>query len=82
MGTRQPIRLTMNGDGTGALQIGDSDLTNVAQRVDLQFEAGRPADVTVHLTTAVGEAAGEATIRLPDETHEALIALGWTPPQA
>lgn len=74
------IRLTM-GAGRGCLEVGGVDLSNSARAVDLHFKAGGLPEVTVVLSVLEGEIEGEASVRLPEETRAALIALGWTPPQ-
>jgi len=54
------------------------------------FDVHAPADsIPVVTLTLMGAgalrlllAAGAADVRIPDETREALVALGWTPPQS
>ena len=68
----------------GGVRIGGHDVTNAVTA----FNVYAPADgLPVVTMTMVGAGAlrlllgnGAAEVRIPDETRQALVALGWTPP--
>lgn len=64
----------------GLLEVGGADITRATRSVDIHVDAVDIPQVTVGLVVIEAEFDGRATIRLPDETRAALIALGWTPP--
>lgn len=74
------IHITM-GAGQGRFEVGGHDLSTVTRAITLRFEAGGVPEITAELAVLDGDIDGEATVRIPAKTREALIALGWTPPQ-
>lgn len=75
------FKLTSNGF-RGRLEIDGVDLSDAVRAVTVRHEVDNLPTVTVELCLFTGDVNGsEAIAHLPDETRDALIALGWTPPQ-
>jgi hypothetical protein len=76
-------RVVLRGDGTGSVVVDGHDLSAAVQTVDVHMTAGRKPRVTVGvvgLTTSVLVVPEDGQLVLPDDVHEALVALGWNPP--
>ena len=77
----RPGKVQISSDGvTGRLHLDGQDISQVLDGVDLKLRPGCLPEVTlgviVHdLTTEV-----EAKVVIPQETHDLLVRLGWTPP--
>jgi hypothetical protein len=78
--TVRRVEIEAGPTGTAAVRLDGVDVARYVQSFDLHAEAGRMATVTLHL---VGSTIyqGEAGVVLPEWLHEALVALGWTPPK-
>lgn len=74
------MKLTMNG-GIGHLEIGGVDISAATRSVELRVKAGDLPEVMVDLSVIEVEIDGEAEFKVLPVTRDALIALGWTPPQ-
>lgn len=63
------------------LLVGGEDVSKAVRAIDLHVGVGKLPVVTLDLVVLEGEIDTAATVEIPDKTHEALIGLGWTPPQ-
>ncbi len=69
------------GPGT-TVKIGDNDVTNHVQSLDLRAGVGGPARLYLDLVVpGVTVARGQMEVHITDSLREALIALGWVPPE-
>lgn len=69
--------------GTGRIVVGGHDLSDAVTGFTLDLESpGNPAVLTLKLPIFDGADVDAANplVVVPQETHDALIALGWTPP--
>lgn len=72
--------------GVGEILVDGRDIAHGVTDLTLTVGARRPAALVVELAVFLVrdvQVDGEAitTVRMPDATRDALIALGWTPPQ-
>ncbi|MER8262723.1 hypothetical protein ABT007_00845 [Streptomyces griseus] len=78
---RQNVDIEVNGP-TGRVSIGGEPLKGVrgfTYRASMHEMPSIELDLLVHDVTRLGSK--DTEILLPDSTVEALIALGWTPPE-
>lgn len=76
------VRLRI-GEGRGQIEVGGRDIANsvTALRLDVRAAAGGvEKTLTLDLDVDRIEVGGIPTIRVPQATHNALVAIGWTPP--
>jgi hypothetical protein len=74
------IKLTPGcGPGTEVV-VGGFDLTNVCFGLRVTADVNEIPRLELDLRVLEFELVGEARIRIPPATSDALIALGWTPP--
>lgn len=70
-------------DGGHRVTIDGADITHSISSADLSLRLGRPAQLTIEVdlfdVTTFSDA--ETQVVLGDG-HDALVALGWTPPKA
>jgi hypothetical protein len=86
----KPIRLEVDDRGFGTLMIGDEDISNAINEVTVVARVGKPNLVTCHQNEPgvrvemgmplLALLAEGYEVKLRDEEHAALVALGWTPP--
>lgn len=81
------VRITSNTPslGTHRVEIGDTDISNAVCGVGIVLHPGELPDVRLNLLLQQDSAQpvdGPATVSLPDDTHAALVALGWKSPAA
>lgn len=74
------IHLTTNGV-ISRLEVGGADISSLAQAIRFSHEAGNLPKVVVELSIVETVVDGEAVLLIPDATRNALVSLGWTPPQ-
>lgn len=68
--------------GRAQLKVDDVDISNAASAVTVSFDSKeRRPEVTVTLSMVEAEINGEAVLHVHPACREALIRLGWTPPQ-
>lgn len=90
--TSRTVRLKVDGCGLGTLAIGDEDISNAINEVTIVARVGKPNLVTcqenepgvrVEMGMPVLAFLAEGhKVKLRDDEHAALVALGWTPPAA
>ena len=71
-------------DAHGAASIVEIDGVRVEDSVTaavVEAAAGRPPQLTLKFALINIEVEGEMEVRLPDADREALVKLGWTPPE-
>lgn len=71
------------GTGRGQIEVGGRDIANSvnALRLDARGPAGGlEKTLTLDLEVERIDVGGTPTIRVPQATHDALVAIGWTPP--
>lgn len=79
----ETVKIEVDGAGVGSLLVGDVDMSRVATGVSVDIDPGQGTTVVVHMR--VGLLAGDLVdpeVQVDAVTHEALRALGWTPPGA
>lgn len=73
------------GEGRGQVEVGGRDIANSvnALRLDARVvPGGVEKTLTLDLEVERIDVGGTPTIRVPQATHDALVAIGWTPPPA
>lgn len=76
------VHLEVDGAGMGTLTVDGHSLGNAVQATSIHSRAGHATRVELELlATDVSTQCEPEQILIPEETREALIALGWTPPQ-
>lgn len=86
----KPVRLEVDDRGFGTLLIGDVDISNTINEVTIVARVGKPNLVTCHENEpgarvemgmpVLAFLAEGHKVKLRDDEHAALVALGWTPP--
>lgn len=77
---RRDAHVTLNSGGKGSVVIGDVDISSHVLGVQIEAVACDRTRVSVDLFVDTVEVDGEVQVRLPQDTVDALVALGWTPP--
>lgn len=72
-------RLRLHDGGRGTIEVDGQELHGVTAVVASAAVDERP-QLVVQLLLQEIEIDGEMTVTIPDDTAEALAALGWTPP--
>jgi hypothetical protein len=69
--------------GGARIRLDDTDISNAVRGIDVSMEAGNLPQVTVELRIdEIRRIDSEhAVVLIPSSTRDALVALGWTPPQ-
>lgn len=75
------VRLSLDG-ARNMVEVNGTDITNGILAVDVHTEGMDVPRVTLSLLTGEVEIDGEVRVTVPEKTHAALVALGWTPPPA
>ncbi len=64
------------------VEVGGFDLTNAVRAVRIDSAVGQVTELYLDLVILESTTFdGEVVVQLPDATHEALVKLGWTPPE-
>lgn len=76
------FEFTSDGPGWRGTPVVNGHKVMSVQSADVHIDAESVSSVTLRLAAAdlVKLGLGEADVMLDDETREALISLGWTPP--
>lgn len=74
-------QLTFNADGVGTIHAGNHDISDLVTAVNVHCQAGRSAILTAHMHIRLVRTDVSGSVRVDAETHDALVALGWTPPK-
>lgn len=75
-------RITLE-KGRGTVEVGGVDVTRAVQGLVLSAEDGSMPVLTLDLRLVELSQleSNETVVHIPTATHEALVALGWTPPE-
>lgn len=77
------VEITDDGGGRGTVTVDGHDLSRAVQRVSVNLAAGGTAEIELDL--AVLEVTRlnvlGAQVVIPGDTRDALVKLGWTPPE-
>lgn len=81
MADKRSVSITAHAT-TGTLKVDGNDLTDAVRGVDISLRAGHLPVIHLDLVILDLESVTtDAKVFIPDATREALIALGWTPPE-
>lgn len=69
-----------DGGGGGSLLIDGVDISSSVRSYSLDGIAGEMPDLRLRLALRTTTFSGEVLVDIPPETHDALVAIGWTPP--
>jgi hypothetical protein len=82
--SRPSVTVTTNADGVGRhrVEVDGHDISKAVSKATLWLSGGEPPELDLELRVFESQRieAAEAEITIPAETHDALVALGWTPP--
>lgn len=76
------VRLRL-GEGRSQIEVGGRDIANSVNALQLGVRTvpgGVEKTLTLDLEVERIDVGGTPTIRVPQATHDALVAIGWTPP--
>lgn len=77
------LRVSPTGRGGDQVVVDGQDLAPICAGYTLTTGAGHVPVLALQLRMRqVGEVTGEARVAVDAQTHQALVALGWTPPPA
>lgn len=75
-------RIALHGD-KGEIEVGGASIAGAITGFTLKGEAGQPPILTAEIALFEAETEADGVIVVvPQVTHDALVALGWTPPKA
>lgn len=74
------VRLDLT-PGSGRIEIDGVDIAKGVSSLQVEVDAGERR-VTLEFPLQHVTLDGDATVRLSEDTEAALVALGWTPPDA
>lgn len=77
---RPQVRLLLGSDGAAAVEVNGVNVANAVRSLNLHARP-REQELTLHLHVDETVVDGEATVVVPQATRDALVALGWTPPE-
>lgn len=77
--TTRTAKLRLDAAGRGTVEIDGRELPGV-RGLTLTAEYGHTPTLELDLALYDVSTVAEARIVIPDQTREALLALGWTPP--
>ena len=86
MATPEPVdprrvRIELSAFGrNGRVWIGDNEVSGVIRAVDARAHVHGITEITLSLVPSTLEMVAEGRGQFDTATHEALVALGWTPP--
>jgi hypothetical protein len=77
---RPQVRLFLGDGAAASVEVNGVNVANAVMSLDLHAQ---PLDRELTLHVRVDEVVvdGESAVVVPQETHDALVALGWTPPE-
>lgn len=80
------VKIHVGGPGEGSVVVvladgTEHDITSVVSAVDTTARSGQPTTATLTLPFVTAAFLAEAA-HVPEATRDALIALGWSPPDA
>ena len=75
------IKLTPGCDPGSQIVVDGVDITAGVRAFSLTAAAGDVPELNLDMAVVEVEVDGEVRVELTDGTREALLALGWTPPQ-
>jgi hypothetical protein len=76
----KPVKLQLIGPKS-QIFVGDTDIAGSVSAVAFTTTAqDRIIRLTLDLVLLEAEIEGEAVVKVAPSTHQALVALGWTPP--
>jgi hypothetical protein len=73
------LRLTNDGPNTFVALDGQS-ISHLLLGAKITFQPGQLPVAELDVFTHLGEVDGQVHVRVPHETRELLVKLGWTPP--
>lgn len=80
------VEIVQTGLGTWSIKVDGHEIADAVRRGSASLDLGGDADIPVLSVDLVAYPASvdapDALVRLPDATRDALVALGWTPPEA
>lgn len=77
------VKIELDGTGVGSVKVDDLDVSSSTMRLQLDARPGHGADVVLHMLPGVMSAEVDAgSVRVDPDTHMALVALGWSPPDS
>jgi len=75
-----PVRINLR-EGRGEILVDGHDIASAVTGFDILSDPGDPASLRLTLTLPLLEVhADRAMVGFTPAVHEALVALGWTPP--
>lgn len=75
------VELNLKNSGLGSITVDGVDWSNAVQGVDFSCQVGDTNQMTLHLSAPSVTGDWDTELVLPAAVQEALIQLGWTPPQ-
>ena len=74
-----PVRISLTPDGRGSVLVAEQDISSAVTALSVESRAGGRVRLTLELPLL--EVEGErARVGFTPAVHEALVAMGWTPP--
>lgn len=74
-------QIDVNRSGYGPIVLDGTDVSTGAAGITLHAKPGHVPTLTVDVVLLDGAGiSAEADVVVPAETHDTLVALGWTPP--
>jgi hypothetical protein len=74
------VVISLDHKGRGSLIVDGKDLSNGVGGLTLRSEAGKANVLTLDVIPHVVSMKGEVKVIVSDASHDALVAIGWTPP--
>jgi hypothetical protein len=80
--SKHNVKIQLDQLGSGTVEVDGTDLADALRGIKVSAEPGSPAQVTLNLGVIELHSLDleQAEIIVPGEVREALIVLGWTPP--
>ena len=76
------VKIQLSSTGNGSVEVDGIDLSADTLGLSLHASARkRVSELQLDLLLEVTEVEGEMVVTVPGGTKEALVALGWTPPE-
>ncbi len=78
-----PVQVEVGSRGLGRVLVGTTDIANVVEGLQLTVVGGRSSrlSLSLRIERPVHTALGRHEVYLDEPTREALVLLGWTPPE-
>lgn len=77
----QRLKLNLNAAGIGTIELDGQNIASGTVGFEIKSRPAHLTEVVVHVAVHELEFDGEARVVIPDATRDALIVLGWTPPE-